>query len=61
MTRVRSTDLLGSGEENVDIYFVMKDLPSSHMWRRVALARTTPRPVPEDGILHSHRRENLKS
>jgi hypothetical protein len=26
-----------------------------------ALARTTRRHIPEDGILHSHRRENLKS
>jgi hypothetical protein len=25
------------------------------------LKRTTPRHIPEDGILHSHRRENLKS
>jgi hypothetical protein len=25
------------------------------------LTRATPRNVPEDGILHSHRRENLKS
>jgi hypothetical protein len=25
------------------------------------LTRTTQRKIPEDGILHSHRRENLKS
>jgi hypothetical protein len=29
--------------------------------RRVALVRTTRRNNPEDTILHSHRRENLKS
>jgi hypothetical protein len=27
----------------------------------VVLARATRRNIPEDGILHSHRRENLKS
>jgi hypothetical protein len=32
------------------------------MLRRVALlTRTTRRNIPEDSILHSHRRENLKS
>jgi hypothetical protein len=31
------------------------------MLRRVALVRTTWRNIPEDAILHSHRRENLKS
>jgi hypothetical protein len=38
---------------------------SSGMLRRVALVsvltRTTRRNIPEDTILHSHRRENLKS
>jgi hypothetical protein len=36
-------------------------MPSTGMLRRVALVRTTRRNIPEDGILHSHRRENLKS
>jgi hypothetical protein len=31
------------------------------MLRRVVLIRATRRNIPEDGILHSHRRENLKS
>jgi hypothetical protein len=31
------------------------------MLRRMAFARTTLRNIPEDAILHSHRRENLKS
>jgi hypothetical protein len=31
------------------------------MLRRVALVRTTRRNIPEDTIIHSHRRENLKS
>jgi hypothetical protein len=35
-------------------------MPSSGMLRRVALVRTTWRNIPEDAILHSHRRENLK-
>jgi hypothetical protein len=34
---------------------------SSGLLRRVALVRTTRRNNPEDTILHSHRRENLKS
>jgi hypothetical protein len=34
---------------------------SSGMLRRVALVRTTRRNIPEDTILHSHRRENLIS
>jgi hypothetical protein len=35
---------------------------SSAMLRRVALVRSaTRRNIPEDTILHSHRRENLKS
>jgi hypothetical protein len=34
---------------------------SSGMLRRVALARATQCNIPEDIILHSHRRENLKS
>jgi hypothetical protein len=33
---------------------------SSGMLLRVALVRTTERDIPEDGILHSHRRGNLK-
>jgi hypothetical protein len=33
----------------------------SGMLRRMALIRTTRRNIPEDAILHSHRRENLKS
>jgi hypothetical protein len=32
-------------------------MPSSGMWRRI----DTRRHIPEDGILHRHRRENLKS
>jgi hypothetical protein len=31
------------------------------MLRHVALERTTLRIIPEDAILHRHRRENLKS
>jgi hypothetical protein len=31
------------------------------MLRRVAFVRATQRKIPEDGILHSHRCENLKS
>jgi hypothetical protein len=31
------------------------------MLRRVVLTRATLRNIPEDPILHSHRRENLKS
>jgi hypothetical protein len=31
------------------------------MLRRVVLTRATWRNIPEDTILHSHRRENLKS
>jgi hypothetical protein len=31
------------------------------MLRHVALVRFTRRDIPEDGILHSHRRENLRS
>jgi hypothetical protein len=34
---------------------------SSGMLCRVVLTRATRRNVPEDTILHSHRRENLKS
>jgi hypothetical protein len=34
---------------------------SSGMLRRVALVRATRRNIPEDTILHSHGRENLKS
>jgi hypothetical protein len=34
---------------------------SSGMLRCVALVRTTLRNIPEGTILHSHRRENLKS
>jgi hypothetical protein len=34
---------------------------SSGLLRRVALVRATRRNNPEDTILHSHRRENLKS
>jgi hypothetical protein len=33
----------------------------SGMLRRVAFVRTTQRNIPEDAILHSHRREILKS
>jgi hypothetical protein len=33
---------------------------SSGMLRRVVLTRATRRNVPEDTILHSHRRENIK-
>jgi hypothetical protein len=31
------------------------------MLRRVALVKNQRRNIPEDGILHSHRRENLES
>jgi hypothetical protein len=31
------------------------------MLRRGALVRATRRNIPEDNILHSHRRENFKS
>jgi hypothetical protein len=31
------------------------------MLHRVISSRATRRNIPEDGILHSHRRENLKS
>jgi hypothetical protein len=34
---------------------------SSGRLRRVVLTRATRRNIPEDTILHSHRRENLKS
>jgi hypothetical protein len=34
---------------------------SSGLLRRVVLTRATRRNNPEDTILHSHRRENLKS
>jgi hypothetical protein len=34
---------------------------SSGLLRRVGLTRATRRNNPEDTILHSHRRENLKS
>jgi hypothetical protein len=34
---------------------------SSGMLRRVVLTRATRRNIPEDTILHSHHRENLKS
>jgi hypothetical protein len=36
-------------------------MPSSGTLRRVALVKTTRRNIPEGGILHSHRRENIKS
>jgi hypothetical protein len=32
-----------------------------HTLRRNVLTRSTRRNIPEDAILHSHRRENLKS
>jgi hypothetical protein len=35
-------------------YVYFKECPSGH-------TRSTRRHIPEDGILHSHRRENLKS
>jgi hypothetical protein len=39
-------------------------MPSSGVWRRVNIVAqsttSTRRHTPEDGILHSHRRENLK-
>jgi hypothetical protein len=38
-------------------------MPSSGLWRGVDIVETgvsTRRHIPEDGILHSHRRENLK-
>jgi hypothetical protein len=36
-------------------------MASSGLLRRVALVRATRRNIPEDAILHSHRREHLKS
>jgi hypothetical protein len=36
-------------------------MPSSGMLRRVVLTRATRRNIAADTILHSHRRENLKS
>jgi hypothetical protein len=39
----------------------MSRMVSSGLLRRVARVRTTRRNNPEDTILHSHRRENLKS
>jgi hypothetical protein len=33
----------------------------THSSETLVLTRTTRRNIPEDGILHSHRRENLKS
>jgi hypothetical protein len=36
-------------------------MASSGMLRRVVLTRATQRNIQEDAILHSHRRENLKS
>jgi hypothetical protein len=37
----------------------MEVIPSSETW--VQFTRSTRRHIPEDGIVHSHRRENLKS
>jgi hypothetical protein len=39
------------------VTLIMEELRSSET---SVLTRTTPRNVPEDTILHSHRRENLK-
>jgi hypothetical protein len=36
-------------------------MPSSGMLRRVTLLTTTREHIPQDGILHSYRRDNLKS
>jgi hypothetical protein len=36
-------------------------MPSSGVLHRVALVRTKRRKTSDDGILHSHRRETLKS
>jgi hypothetical protein len=36
-------------------------MASSEMLRRVARTRATRRTIPEDAILHNHRRENRKS
>jgi hypothetical protein len=39
----------------------VKRIAPSGMLRRVVLTRSTRRNIPEDGILHSHCRENIKS
>jgi hypothetical protein len=45
--------------KNVDQLYLQK-IVSSGMLRHVAPTRATRRNIPEDTILHSHRRENLK-
>jgi hypothetical protein len=48
--------------ENMQIILhIILRMVSSGLLRRVVLTRATRRNSPEDGILHSHRRENLKS
>jgi hypothetical protein len=49
-------------EPQLATLIVLQRMASSGMLRGVALlTRATRRNIPEDAILHSHRRENLKS